>query len=43
VAPKIAQQIRERLAEGHGILKVAALVGVGSSTVQRIKREGFTA
>ena len=27
------------LSAGNGILKVAALVGVGSGTVQRVKRE----
>ena len=31
--------IRRHLSAGHGILKVAALVGVGSGTVQRVKRE----
>ena len=31
------RQIREQLAAGHGIVKVANLVGVGSGTVQRIK------
>jgi DNA invertase Pin-like site-specific DNA recombinase len=39
VTRKIEQRIREELALGHGILKVAAIVGVGSSTVQRIKAE----
>ena len=39
VAPKIEQAIREHLSAGHGILKVAAMVGVGSGTVQRIRRE----
>ena len=29
----------EHLSAGHGILKVAAIVGVGSGTVQRVKRE----
>ena len=33
------RQIREQLAAGHGILKVANLVGVGFGTVQRIKRD----
>ena len=31
--------IREHLSAGHGIFKVAAMVGVGSGTVQRVKRE----
>jgi DNA invertase Pin-like site-specific DNA recombinase len=39
VGPKIEQAIRDNLAAGRGILKVAALVGVGSGTVQRIRRE----
>jgi DNA invertase Pin-like site-specific DNA recombinase len=39
VGVKFEQDIRSKLAEGHGVLKVAKLVGVGSGTVQRIKRE----
>ncbi len=39
VGKKVEQTIRDRLAEGHGILKVAKLVGVGSGTVQRVRRE----
>jgi DNA invertase Pin-like site-specific DNA recombinase len=39
VSPKIENAIREHLRVGNGILKVAALVGVGSGTVQRVKRE----
>lgn len=31
--------IREQLAAGHGILKVASIVGVGSGTVQRVRAE----
>ena len=34
--------IRDHLSAGHGILKVGAMgamVGVGSGTVQRVKRE----
>ena len=31
--------IRERLASGVGMLKVARELGVGSGTVQRVKRE----
>ena len=39
VSAKIEAAIREHLNAGHGILKVAAMVGVGSGTVQRVKRE----
>jgi DNA invertase Pin-like site-specific DNA recombinase len=39
VSPKIEAAIREHLSAGNGILKVAAMVGVGSGTVQRVKRE----
>ena len=39
VSAKIEAAIREHLNAGHGILKVAAVVGVGSGTVQRVKRE----
>jgi len=39
VAPKVENAIRTHLSAGNGILKVAALVGVGSGTVQRVKRE----
>jgi DNA invertase Pin-like site-specific DNA recombinase len=35
---KVEQAIRFKLAEGHGILKVAKLIGVGSGTVQRVKK-----
>jgi hypothetical protein len=38
VAPKVENAIRTHLSAGKGILKVAALVGVGSGTVQRVKR-----
>ena len=31
--------IRRHLSAGNGLLKVAALVGAGSGTVQRVKRE----
>jgi hypothetical protein len=37
ITRKVEQRIRDELATGKGILKVAALVGVGSGTVQRIK------
>jgi DNA invertase Pin-like site-specific DNA recombinase len=39
VSPKTENAIRTHLSAGKGILKVAALVGVGSGTVQRVKRE----
>ena len=39
VGRKIEKAIRQELEAGHGILKVAKLVGVGSGTVQRVKRE----
>ena len=37
VAGKVERAIKERLAAGAGILKVAKALGVGVSTVQRIK------
>jgi DNA invertase Pin-like site-specific DNA recombinase len=39
VSHKVENAIRTHLSAGKGILKVAALVGVGSGTVQRVKRE----
>ena len=39
VSPKVENAIRKHLRAGNGILKVAAMVGVGSGTVQRVKRE----
>jgi DNA invertase Pin-like site-specific DNA recombinase len=39
VSPKVENAIRTHLSAGNGILKVAAMVGVGSGTVQRVKRE----
>jgi hypothetical protein len=39
VAPKVEDAIRTHQRAGNGILKVAAIVGVGSGTVQRVKRE----
>jgi DNA invertase Pin-like site-specific DNA recombinase len=33
------RHVRQLLGKGHGILKVARIVGCGSGTVQRIKRE----
>jgi hypothetical protein len=38
VQPKVENAIRTHLSAGNGILKVAALVGCGSGTVQRVKR-----
>jgi hypothetical protein len=38
VAPKVENAIRTHLSAGMGILKVAALVGVRSGTVLRVKR-----
>jgi DNA invertase Pin-like site-specific DNA recombinase len=35
VSPKVENAIRKHLEAGNGILKVAAMVGVGSGTVQR--------
>jgi DNA invertase Pin-like site-specific DNA recombinase len=39
IAPKVEKVIRERLAAGTGMLKIAAELGVGSGTVQRVARE----
>ena len=39
VAGGIETTIRERLAEGHGIIRIAKALGVGVSTVQRVKKE----
>ena len=39
VAAKVEQAIRTHLMAGNGILKVAKMVGCGSGTVQRVKRE----
>ena len=43
VAPKTIAIIRERLGGGEGILKVGRSLGVGTSTVQRIKAEMIAA
>jgi len=43
IARKVEDTIRRQLGSGHGILKVAKIVGVGSGTVQRVKREMATA
>jgi DNA invertase Pin-like site-specific DNA recombinase len=37
ISDEIANQVRAELAKGHGILKVAKIVGVGNGTVQKIK------
>ena len=39
VPAKVEEAIQSHLRAGYGILKVAKLVGVGSGTVQRVKRE----
>jgi DNA invertase Pin-like site-specific DNA recombinase len=39
VGRKIEDTIRRQLGAGHGILKVAKMVGCGSGTVQRVKKE----
>ena len=39
VSPKVENTIRTHLSAGNGILKVAAMVGVGSGTVQRVRRQ----
>lgn len=39
IDPKIEDRIRKRLATGAGMLKVAKELGVGVSTVVRVKRE----
>jgi DNA invertase Pin-like site-specific DNA recombinase len=42
VGRKVEDAIRRQLRAGHGILKVAKIVGCGSGTVQRVKRETAT-
>jgi hypothetical protein len=37
VSKKVEGAIRERLAAGEGMLKVAETLGVGVGTVQRVK------
>jgi DNA invertase Pin-like site-specific DNA recombinase len=39
VAPKVEDAIRKHLRTGNSILKLATIVGCGSGTVQRVKRE----
>ena len=36
---KVEDAIRTHLKAGNGILKIAAMVGCGSGTVQRVKRK----
>jgi DNA invertase Pin-like site-specific DNA recombinase len=38
IKAKVEERIRAELAAGHGILKVASMVGVGSGTVQRVAK-----
>jgi DNA invertase Pin-like site-specific DNA recombinase len=38
VGRKVEDAIRQQLGAGHGILKVAKIVGCGSGIVQRVKR-----
>jgi DNA invertase Pin-like site-specific DNA recombinase len=38
VASETEARIRELRAQGHGMLKIASTVGVGSSVVQRVLR-----
>jgi hypothetical protein len=42
VTPKVKKAISMHLKAGNGILKVAALVGCGSGTVQPVKKEMTT-
>jgi hypothetical protein len=37
--PKVSPKTEDAMSAGNGMLKVAAVVGVGSDTVQRVKRE----
>ena len=39
VSPKVEATIRTHLKAGNGILKVAKMVGCGSGTVQRVRKE----
>ena len=39
MSPKVETAIRARLVTGMGMLKVAKALGVGVSTVQRVKAE----
>ena len=42
IGRKVEEAIRQQLGAGHGILRVAKIVGCGSGTVQRVKREMAT-
>ena len=39
VTPDVERKARRALAKGTGVLKTAALLGIGTGTVQRIKAE----
>ncbi len=39
IEPEIERKVVRELRKGHGILKVARSVGLGTGTVHRIKRE----
>jgi len=39
ITDKTEEAVREHLGAGQGVLKVAKVVGVGTTTVQRIKAE----
>jgi DNA invertase Pin-like site-specific DNA recombinase len=39
IGKRVEKIIHRQLGAGHGILKVAKMVGCGSGTVQRVKRE----
>jgi DNA invertase Pin-like site-specific DNA recombinase len=43
VTGDVESAIRARLAEGHGMVRIAKALSVGVSTVQRVKREGVGA
>ena len=43
VAAEMEERVRAELAKGTGILKTARVLGLGTGTVQRIKREVATA
>ncbi len=39
IEPEVERKVVRELRKGHGILKVARSVGLGTGTVHRIKRE----
>jgi DNA invertase Pin-like site-specific DNA recombinase len=43
VGQNVEKSIRQQLHAGHGILKVAKIVGCGSGTVQRVRKSMATA